>query len=119
MGEAKRNFIGTAGWSISAAAQPSFPAERTALERYSAVFDAVEAAALKPLPINEFVLTTWSTGKVGPDCHVKVGRALYSVPWRLMGQRVDARAAGNTVQILHQGSTVATHVPLPTGRMSA
>lgn len=80
------------------------------------VFDAVEAAALKPLPVNDFVLTTWSTGKVGPDCHVKVGRALYSVPWRLMGQQVDARAAGNTVQIVHLGSTVATHVQLPAGR---
>src|SRR5450755_4397340 len=66
-------------------------------------FDAAEAAALKPLPHNEFVLATWSAGKVGVDCHVKVGKALYSVPWRLMGQQVHARSAGNTMQILHQG----------------
>ncbi len=31
-----------------------------------------------------FVLAAWSTGKVGPDIHVKVGPALYSVPWRLL-----------------------------------
>ena len=80
------------------------------------VFDAVEAAALKPLPHNDFVLATWSTGKVGPDCHVKVGKALYSVPWKLIGQQVDARAAGNIVQILHQGTVVATHVRLLRGR---
>jgi len=80
------------------------------------VFDAVEAAALKPLPRNDFVLTVWSTGKVGVDCHVKVGRALYSVPWRLLGQQVHARTAGNTVQILHQGTVVATHAQLPKGR---
>ena len=80
------------------------------------VFDAVEAAALKPLPHNDFVLATWSTGKVGPDCHVKVGKALYSAPWKLIGQQVDARAAGNTVQILHQGTVVATHVQLLRGR---
>jgi Mu transposase, C-terminal domain/Integrase core domain len=80
------------------------------------VFTAVERAALKPLPRSEFVLTSWSTAKVGPDVHVKVGKALYSVPWRLIGQHVDARTAGNTVQILHQGKVVATHHVLPAGR---
>jgi transposase len=80
------------------------------------VFDAAEAAALKPLPRNDFVLATWSTGKVGVDCHVKVGKALYSVPWRLMGQQVHARSAGNTVQVLHEGTVVATHVQLAKGR---
>jgi hypothetical protein len=80
------------------------------------VFDAAEAAALKPLPHNDFVLATWSAGKVGVDCHVKVGKALYSVPWRLMGQQVHARSAGNTMQILHQGKVVATHVQLLRGR---
>ena len=80
------------------------------------VFTAVEQPALKPLPRNEFVLTSWSTGKVGPDVHVKVGRALYSVPWRLIGQHIDARTAGTTVQILHQGKVVATHPVLPAGR---
>ena len=62
------------------------------------------------------MLATWSSGKVGPDCHVKVGRALYSVPWRLIGQQVHARAAGNTVQVLHDGKVVATHVQLLRGR---
>jgi Integrase core domain len=80
------------------------------------VFTAVEQSALKPLPRNEFVLTCWSTAKVGPDVHVKVGRALHSVPWRLIGEHVDARTAGGTVQILHQGKVVATHPLLPAGR---
>jgi len=82
----------------------------------ASVFDAVERQALKPLPRNDFVLTSWSTGKVGPDVHVKVGTALYSVPWRLIGQQVDARTAGTTVQILHRGAVVATHHRLPKGR---
>ena len=62
---------------------------------------------------HDFVLAMWSTGKVGADIHVKVGKALYSVPWRLLGQQVDARTAGNTVQILHQGTVVATHPNSP------
>jgi len=52
----------------------------------------------------------WSTGKVATDCHVKIGKALYSVPWRLLGQQVDARTCGDTVQIIHDGTAVATHV---------
>jgi transposase len=75
----------------------------------AAVFAAVEAAELKPLPARPFTLATWSTGKVGPDIHVKVGKALYSVPWRLIGQRVDARETWTTVQIFHKGQLVTTH----------
>ena len=75
----------------------------------AAVFAAVEAQALQPLPAKPFVLATWSTGKVGPDIHVKVGKALYSVPWRLIGKRVDARQTWTTVQLFCDGDLVATH----------
>src|SRR3954465_6896167 len=34
--------VGTAGWSIPTAAADRFPAEGSSLERYAAVFDAVE-----------------------------------------------------------------------------
>jgi transposase len=75
----------------------------------AAVFAAVEAAALLPLPRRMFELATWSTCTVGPDIHVKVGKALYSVPWRLIGQKLDARATWNTVQLFHNGHLIATH----------
>jgi transposase len=48
----------------------------------ASVFAAVEAQALLPLPARPFVLATWSTAKVGPDIHAKVGKTLYSIPWR-------------------------------------
>ncbi|RSS50365.1 hypothetical protein EF912_21900 [Streptomyces sp. WAC07061] len=35
-----------------------------------------------PLPEKPCVLARWSAATVGPDIHVKVGRAVYSVPWR-------------------------------------
>src|ERR1035437_4913358 len=82
----------------------------------AAVFAAVEAPALRPLPATEFVLATWATGKVGPDIHVKVGPALYSVPWRLIGQRAHARSTATMVQIVHEGKVVATHVRRQRGR---
>ena len=57
-----------------------------------AVFDAVEAETLIPLPRTAFVLAEWSMARSGPDIHVKVGKTLYSVPWRHIGRRVDARS---------------------------
>src|SRR5258706_1164717 len=51
------------------------------------VFTAVEAEALQPLPVRPFVLATWSTPRVGPDIHAKVGKTIYSVPWRLIGEK--------------------------------
>jgi len=80
------------------------------------VFAAVEAPALRPLPTTPFVLATWSTGKVGPDIHVKVGPVLYSVPWRLIGQQVHARSTATMVQLVHEGAVVATHVRRERGR---
>jgi hypothetical protein len=48
-----------------------------------------------------------------------VGRkTLYSVPWRLIGQRLDAGETQTTVQLFHQGELVATHVRKPAGKQT-
>jgi transposase len=80
------------------------------------VFQAVEQQALITLPLRIFELTSWSIGVVGVDTHLKVGKALYSVPWRLIGQRLHARTAGDVVQIFADSAVVATHVRRPSGR---
>jgi len=84
----------------------------------AAVFAAVEAQALLALPARPFVLATWSTARVGPDIHAKVGKTLYSIPWRLIGQRLDARETDITVQFFHQGQLVATHPRRPAGKQT-
>jgi transposase len=82
----------------------------------AAVFAAAEAETLRPLPPTPFVLATWSRAKVGPDIHVKAGRALYSVPWRLIGQHVDVRSTALVVQIFHSGELVKTHARAERGK---
>jgi transposase len=82
----------------------------------ASVFAAVEAETLKPLPRKHFVLATWSTGIIGPDIHVKVGKSLYSVPWRHIGRRVDARESPTVVQIFDNGALIATHGRRPAGK---
>jgi transposase len=82
------------------------------------VFTAVEAAELISLPPEPFELAAWSTPKVHPDCHVKVGKALYSVPWRLIGTTVDARQADRTVEVFVDATLVKTHVRVERGRQT-
>jgi transposase len=82
------------------------------------VFDAVEAPALIGLPAEPFELAKWSSPKVGPDCHVKVGRALYSVPWRHIGVRVDARETDRVVEVYIGTVLVKTHVRIEKGRQT-
>ena len=71
-----------------------------------ALFLAEEAEALGPLPLAPFELARWSTPKVGTDCHAKVGKVLYSLPWRLIGQRVDTRETERTVEFFTADGTL-------------
>jgi transposase len=83
-----------------------------------AVFQAVELPAMRTLPINRFELARWSTPKVGVDCHVSVAGVLYSVPWRLIGRRVDARLSARHVEVFVDGQLVKTHRRLERGRQT-
>ncbi|WJY50135.1 IS21 family transposase (plasmid) [Streptomyces chengbuensis] len=80
------------------------------------VFEAVEAQMLLPLPQSRFTLARWSTATVGPDIHIKAGRTLYSVPWKLIGRRVDVRSTATMVQVFLDGELVKTHAALEQGK---
>jgi hypothetical protein len=82
------------------------------------VFEAEEREHLVPLPAVPFELARWSSPKVPPDIHVKVGKALYSVPWRHIGHEVDVREGPRTVEIFCEGSLVATHVRAERGKQT-
>jgi hypothetical protein len=82
------------------------------------VFEAEECQHLVPLPAVPFELAHWSSPKVQPDIHVKVGKALYSVPWRHIGHEVDVRAGQRTVEVFFEGSLVATHVRVERGKQT-
>ena len=69
-----------------------------------------------PLPRRPFESVIYSVGTLAPDCHVKSGKALYSAPWRLIGQKLTIRTVGDVVQIFHHGAVVATHVLHLSGR---
>ena len=83
-----------------------------------AVFEAVEAPALLALPPAAFELASWSRPKVGPDCHIRVGKALYSVPWRHIGRAVDAREGERRVEVFVDGELVKTWTRVERGKQT-
>ena len=72
-------------------------------------FEALERAALRPLPVRAYEFGEWRQAKVHPDYHIEVGRAYYSVPYALIGQRVEVRLTAHGVEVFHAGRLVAAH----------
>lgn len=67
-----------------------------------------------PLPAVEFEAAVWTTAKVPNDYLVTDGRNKYSVPYNLIGERVDIKATKNLVEVFFHGSLVASHRRLQT-----
>lgn len=76
----------------------------------ASVFAAVDKPALKPLPTEPFDLSQWSRARVNIDYHVAFDANLYSVPYNLVHEMVEIRSTSTTVEILHKGTRVASHI---------
>ena len=69
-----------------------------------------EVHALQPLPgRGPFLAARELSRRVGADCAVEVDTNAYSVPWRLIGERVSVLVTAETVQVTHAGIEVARH----------
>jgi transposase len=69
-----------------------------------------EAGRLTPLPqCGPFLAMRELSRRVGPDCAVELDTNSYSVPWRLIGERVRVLVSAETVRITHAGVEVAHH----------
>lgn len=73
-----------------------------------------EKAYMLPLPATPFEAAVWSVAKVPNDYLVTDGRNRYSVPYNLIGEKVDIRVTKNTVEVYYHGSRVAAHRRLQT-----
>jgi transposase len=84
----------------------------------ASVFESLDKPALKPLPSESFDMSQWSRARVNIDYHVAFDANLYSVPYNLVHEVVEIRSTPATVEILHQGTRVASH-PRSRGRGQA
>jgi transposase len=73
------------------------------------LFEQMERATLRPLPAPRFEYAEWRKVRVNIDYHVAIDGHLYSVPYRLVHEEVEARVVSDVVEIFHRRSRVAGH----------
>jgi len=73
-------------------------------------FDRDEVHRLKPIDgITPFLTSRDLIRRVSSDCAVEVDGNAYSVPWRLIGERLRVVVTGTELRIFHAGQEVAKH----------
>jgi transposase len=73
------------------------------------LFEAIERSKLKPLPAEPFVIGRWLVARVNIDYHIAIDGHFYSVPYRLVQQKLDVFVTATAVTVFHRGERVASH----------
>jgi transposase len=81
-------------------------------------FEVEEKPRLLPPPTLPYEVPYWCDPKVGRDHLAQVAKALYSLPTRLIGKRLRARADRTLVRFYERGTLVKTHPRQPPGGRS-
>ena len=81
-----------------------------------ALFEELDRPALGALRQEPYVFSAWQQCTVGRDYHVEVDGHHYSVPHNLLREKVWVRFTERTVEVLHRGKRVASHVRQPPDR---
>jgi transposase len=116
----KRNFLGgrtpttitqanqdVRHWCLTTAGERT---HGTTKQQPLACFQRSEQPHLKPLPDTPYDLALWKQLTVHRDCYVVFDNAFYSVPFRLVGQRVWVRGGASAVRVYTSSyELVATH----------
>lgn len=76
----------------------------------AALFAQLDQPALKPLPAARYQFGEWKTARVNLDYHVEIERHYYSVPYALVHQELEVHLTADTVEVLHRGIRVASHI---------
>lgn len=69
----------------------------------------MERSLLLPLPDLAPAIGAWSQVTVHPDCHVKFDKALYSAPYKLVGQQLWLQSTDTVVSLYFEHELMAKH----------
>ena len=76
----------------------------------ASLFIELDKPALRELPAERFDMSQWTRARVNIDYHVAFDSHYYSVPYNLVHAVVEIRSTPTTVEILHKGQRVASHL---------
>jgi transposase len=74
------------------------------------LFEAQDRPAALPLPARPYEYAEWRHAKVHIDYAIEIDHHYYSVPYRLIHEKVDVRLTATTLEAFHRGQRVAAHV---------
>jgi transposase len=74
------------------------------------MFATQDLPAMRPLPAIRYSYAQWGSAKVAPDYHIEFEGHKYSVPYELVGKRVELRVGANVVEIYSGSVKVASHM---------
>jgi transposase len=74
------------------------------------LFSRFDQPAALPLPDQLYEYAEWKIATVNIDYHIEVDKHYYSVPFRLLREKLDVRLTAQTVEAFQKGQRVACHV---------
>jgi len=74
------------------------------------LFEAVDRPNALPLPTHPYEYAEWYKAKVQLNYHIEVEHHYYSVPYRLLHERLDIRLTATILEAFRKGERVAAHV---------
>lgn len=74
------------------------------------LYEQIDRPVLRPLPAERYQWLEWKPASVGPDYHVELHGHYYSVPYQLVGAKVELRLSLTEVEVLHNNRRVASHL---------
>jgi len=73
------------------------------------LFETVDRPQALPLPVRPYEYAEWYKARVNVDYHIQVDNHCYSVPYRLIHERLDVRLTAATLEAFRKGERVAAH----------
>jgi transposase len=73
------------------------------------LYERLDRPSLKSLPAERYQMAEWKLCRVNIDYHVEVGKNYYSVPYQLVGERLEARFTPTIVEVYFKSRRVASH----------
>jgi transposase len=73
------------------------------------LFESLDRPNALPLPLKAYEYAEWLKATVNVDYHIEVDHHYYSIPFRLLRERLDVRLTATTVEALYKGERVAAH----------
>jgi transposase len=74
------------------------------------LFDELDRPAMRALPETRYEFATWKQARVNIDYHVEVEQHYYSVPYALVGEKVDVRMTAKMIEVFSSSKRVASHL---------